>query len=32
MEMSSQPAMLSQKIARIGANVLSDFLKIPVRA
>jgi len=32
MEMSSQPAMLSQKIARIGANVLSDFLNIPVRA
>lgn len=32
MDMSSQTAMLSQKIARIGANVLSDFLKIPVRA
>lgn len=31
MDIPSQPAMLSQKIARIGANVLSDFLRIPVR-
>lgn len=32
MDMQSQSPLLSQKVARIGANVLTDFLKIPVRA
>ncbi|MCG8391756.1 MAG: chemotaxis protein CheX [Pseudomonadales bacterium] len=31
MDTQSQSALLSQKVARIGTNVLSDFLNIPVR-